>query len=276
MGGDPFPYVSKPPNGYFNAGDTFVPVPVNMRTPALYTWNASLQRQFNARWFASATYVGNHSVHLWDNIELNPSVYIPGNCVAGQYGLTAPGPCSTTANVNNRRVLTLSNPATSADLSNLTQFDDGGTSSYNGLILTTNWRAGDNVAINPNYTWSHCIGIAAVGGGTPQPGTNYIHLDNRNLDVGNCTFDRRNVFNLTVVARTPQFSNHLTNMLATGWQWSIIYRYQSGAPLTIASGLDQSLLGFSTAMERPNQVLAERPPPIRDRPAPISRPACSG
>jgi hypothetical protein len=32
--------------------------------------------------------------------------------------------------------------------------------------------------------------------------------------------------------------------------------YRSGSPLSIASGLDQALLGFSTANERPNQVNA--------------------
>jgi hypothetical protein len=44
--------------------------------------------------------------------------------------------------------------------------------------------------------------------------------------------------------------------VVSGWSASAIYRYSSGAPLTIASGLDQSLLGFSTALERPNQILA--------------------
>jgi hypothetical protein len=254
-GGDPFPFVSKPPTGAFAVGNTFVPVPVNLRTPQVYTWNLTLQRQFTSKLFASAAYVGNHSVHLWDNIELNPGVYIPGNCVAGQYGLTAAGPCSTTANVNNRRVLYLSNPVQSADIANLTQFDDGGTSGYNGMILTTQYRPNASVAINANYTWSHCIGIAAVGGSTPASGSNYVHLNDRNLDVGNCTFDRRNVFNLTVVARSPNFSGRALRMIASGWSLSPLYRYSSGASLTVASGLDNDLTGFSTAMERPNQLL---------------------
>src|SRR5205823_752645 len=37
---------------------------------------------------------------------------------------------------------------------------------------------------------------------------------------------------------------------------STIYRFQSGAPVTILSGLDQALNGFN-AFERPNQVLTD-------------------
>jgi len=183
-------------------------------------------------------------------------VYIPGNCAAGQYGLTAPGPCSNTANVNARRVLNLANPVAAAAISNVTAYDSGATANYNGMILSENWRATSSVNVIANYTWSHCIGEANNGTTTPNPGSNYIHLNNRALDAGNCSQDRRNVFNLTVVGRTPAFSNKAIRLVASGWSTSAIYRYSSGQPLTIASGLDQSLLGFSTALERPNQVLA--------------------
>jgi hypothetical protein len=77
--------------------------------------------------------------------------------------------------------------------------------------------------------------------------------------MGNCSQDRRNVLNLTVIARTPRFDQKTINLVASGWQVSGIYRYSSGAPLTISSGLDQALIGFNGANpggERPNQVLA--------------------
>ncbi len=252
-GGDPFPYISTPPTGKFPVGAVYEPVPPNIKTTEVYSWNAALQRQFTAKWFASASYVGSHTIHLWDNVEYNPPLYIPGNCVAGQYGLTAPGPCSTVGNVNARRVLNLANPVAAKAISNLTAYDDGATANYNGMILTTTWRANRSVNINANYTWSHCIGEANNGTTTPNPGTNYVHLNNRALDAGNCSQDRRNLFNLTAVARLPKFSNKTLNLAASGWQISPIYRYASGAPLTIGSGLDQALLGFTG--ERPNQIL---------------------
>jgi hypothetical protein len=251
-GGDPFPYVSNPPIGKFPVGAVYVPVPPNIKTTEVYSWNAAVQRQFTSRIFASASYVGSHTIHLWDNVEYNPGVYIPGNCVAGQYGLTAPGPCSTTGNVNARRVLNMANPVAAAAISNLTAYDDGATANYHGMILTTKWRASRSVEINANYTWSHCIGQANNGTTTPNPGSNYVHLNNRVLDGGNCSQDRRNLFNLTAVARTPNFDNKALRLTASGWSASAIYAYRSGAPLSIASGLDQALVGFTG--ERPNQL----------------------
>ena len=86
-----------------------------------------------------------------------------------------------------------------------------------------------------------------------------MHADNRGLDRGNCSAatassDRRNLFNLTVVAQTPRFSNNAVRIVATGWSASVIYRYSSGQPLTILSGLDQALDGFS--QQRANQISA--------------------
>ncbi len=255
-GGDPFPYNSTPPIGKFPVGAVYDPVPPDFKTTEVYSWNAALQRQFTPRLFASISYVGSNTIHLPTNVELNPGVYIPGNCVAGQYGLAVAGPCSTTGNVNARRVLNLANPVAATAISNVTAYDSGATANYNGMIVSENWRATSGVNVIANYTWSHCIGEANNGTTTPNPGSNYVHLNNRTLDAGNCSQDRRNIFNLTVVGRTPTFSNKAVKILASGWSISAIYRYSSGSPMLIASGLDQSLLGFSTALERPNQVLA--------------------
>jgi hypothetical protein len=254
-GGNPFPYNSTPPIGRFTVGAVYLPVPPDLKTTKIYNWNLAVQRQVTTSLFVSASYIGSQAIHLWDNIELNPGIYIPGNCVAGQYGLTAPGPCSTTGNLNSRRRLNIANPVAARNISNLTAFDDGATSSYNGMLLSTQWRATRNLSVVANYTWSHCIGNAANGATTPNPGTNYVHADNRALDRGNCNSDRRNLFNLTVVARTPKFSNTMTRIVASGWSLSAIYRFQSGAPLAIVSGLDQALNGFGS--QRPNQVLVD-------------------
>ena len=92
-------------------------------------------------WLVSATYVGSESEHLWDSYQMNPAVYIPGTCTAGQYGLKVAGPCSTAANQNYRREFVLNNyPGTlfangSPAFGYVDSFDSGATSSYNGLLL---------------------------------------------------------------------------------------------------------------------------------------------
>jgi hypothetical protein len=262
-GGDPFPYVyNKNAPQPFSRYGSYLPIPPDLKTQRQYSWNVGIQRQVTPDLFVSGSYIGTHIIHLWALKELNPAQFIPGNCVAGQYGLTAPGPCSTLANENFRRILNLANP--SANLGYLTAFDDGGTQGYNGMLLDMRWRHGQNLTLNANYTWSHCIGLLAEAS-TYNPGQNYIHQsyqnngpDNRNLDIANCSFDRRQIFNATMLTTTPRFANNALRMIASDWFFSTIYQQRSGAPLTITTGADTALNGFTSngsSSQRPNQVL---------------------
>jgi len=99
-------------------------------------WNLSIQRQVGQDWLLSANYVGNSTIHMISGENVNLGTYIPGNCQAGQYGLRAAGPCSTTANTNFRRRLYLQNPTAGQAYSNIGQIDGGGTQSYEGLNLS--------------------------------------------------------------------------------------------------------------------------------------------
>jgi hypothetical protein len=262
-GGDPFPYNYNKSNPVFAPYGTYLPVPPNLNTEAQYSWNFGGQRQITPNWFVAATYLGTHIVHLWNAVELNPAQYIPGTCAAGQYGLRAPGPCTTSSNVNQRRLLNLSSPGT--QLGYVTQYDDGGTQGYNGLLLATNWRMSSNVNLNFNYTWSHCIGLPLIT--LLNPGANYIHQAyqnigpaDRNLDVGDCLQDRRQVANLTLVAQTPSFANRFVRTLASGWTFASTLIARTGDPLTVITGASpDSATGFGgnpPGTQRPNQVLA--------------------
>lgn len=269
-GGNPFPYSFNKNAPVFAPYGSYLPVPPDMKTTTQYTWNVGLQRQVTPALFLSGTYLGTHLVHLWDAIELNPAQFLgTGPCTLN----TASGPvsypvCSTLSNVLQRRILNLANPQ--ASLGYLTQYDDGGTQSYNGMLLDMRWRHGQAINLNANYTWSHCIGLPQVT--LLNPGNNYIHQayqnvdsSNRNLDVGDCAADRRHIFNITSVMRTPRFSNHALAMIASDWSLSTIYQQRTGAPITVALGIDQALNGFISntgVQQRPNQSLAS---PYGDR-----------
>jgi hypothetical protein len=58
----------------------------------------------------------------------------------------------------------------------VTQYDAGGTQGYNGLLLVSNVRLWNDVSLNANYTWSHCIGLPdiATAGTVLNPGQNYF------------------------------------------------------------------------------------------------------
>jgi len=272
-GGNPFPYSYNKSNPVFAPYGSYLPVPDNMKTHIEYSWNFGIQRQINSSLFASATYLGSHIVHIWNAVELNPAEYIPGQCSAGQYGLTAPGPCTSAANVNQRRVLNLTYPGT--QLSYLTQYDDGGTQGYNGLLLAATWRLRSNINLHANYTWSHCIGLQDLGSGVLNPGANYYNQGygqntgpvNRNLDVGNCAQDRRQIANITLVAVTPQFSNRATRWAASGWTLASSVVARSGAPFNIVTGTSPDpATGFggnAPGTQRPNLILTNTASPTQ-------------
>ncbi|MDP8990538.1 MAG: TonB-dependent receptor [Acidobacteriota bacterium] len=250
----------------------------NIATPLQYQWNFGIQRQITTGLFASATYIGSHMIHTWNGLELNPAVYIPGNCVAGQYGLTAAGPCSSTSNTAQRRLLRLANPSAPNvnTLGSIAEIDDSGTASYNGLLMNSTYRKG-NVNIQGNYTWSHCLGLSTATFQSYQ--ASYQHVPgqtsgpvDRNLDSGNCTagtalspslVDYRQIANVTLVVKTPKFSNNWTRRIASGWTLASIVTARTGAHLTPNTGSDVALngifLGSGTfpVPQRPNIVLAD-------------------
>jgi hypothetical protein len=260
---NPFPYVSGPGNYFFPAFGTFQPIPENLRTPRVYNWNFSIQRQVTQNWFTSASYVGSNAIHLLTSVELNPAILVPNTAIDPNTGQTVttgtcpPGVtvgCNSTSNINQRRILFLQNPTRAANIGQLTQYDDGATQKYHGLLLNTTWRAKNGININANYTWSHCIADTIFQGTPPNPGQNPPNANNRSLDRGNCIGDRRHLFNLTAVAQTPRFENAVVRMLGTGWTTSAIYRYTTGAYLNVSTGVDRSLTGVNSGQQRVNLV----------------------
>jgi hypothetical protein len=174
------------------------------------------------------------------SIPSNPVIYIPGNCTAGQYGLTAAGPCSNTSNTNYRRLLYLADPAKAQYFGGLTNFGDGGNANYNAMLLSLQHRFTKSYTVNANYTWSHCLseGDASLNGG----GTAHIPT-NRHADYGSCNSDRAQSVNVSLVARSPEFGNSILKKIAGNWQESTIFTAFTGSPFTVAQGTDNTRTG---------------------------------
>jgi hypothetical protein len=253
-GGNPYPHVRSTTRP-FREGATHYTFPLDHQSMYTQQWNLSLQQQFGTNWMAGATYIGNNVIHMWTAFDENPATFIPGNCVAGQYGLTAPGACSSTANYNNRREWFLSNPAEGRFYGRIYSSDEGGTQSYNGMLLALQRRFAAGSSISANYTWSHCIGDVQ----NPEAGNiGYADKYNRAYDRGNCAgVDRRHLFNISAVGQMPSFANSTLRMVASGWKASLITRYTSGTFGSITNGGDTTLTGQTEGPQpRPNQVLA--------------------
>jgi Carboxypeptidase regulatory-like domain/TonB dependent receptor len=253
-GGNPYPHV-RSKDRPFREGATHYTFPLHHQSMYTQQWNLSVQQQFGTNWLASATYIGNNVIHMWTAFDENPATFIPGNCVAGQYGLTTSGPCSSTANYNNRREWFLANPNEGRFYGRIYSSDEGGTQNYNGMLLALQRRFAAGSTISANYTWSHCIGDIQ----NPEAGNiGYADKYNRAFDRGNCALvDRRHLFNVSAVALMPSFANTTLRTIASGWRASLIFGYQTGTFNSVTTGADTTLTGQTEGPQpRPNQVLA--------------------
>ena len=262
-GGNPFPIANPPQKtSPFPTNTLYILVPRHIQTPVVQQWTASVEQDLGRAWTMSISYLGNKNSHLWLGYALNPAVYIAGNStgVAGSCGpLTSstglPGagsPCSSTANSNNRTVLSQINPVQGVGYSpTMTQIDDGANSSYNGVITAIQHRMSNNFSFLANYTWSHCISLGDSPGDIAAP--SYENSANKRWDRGPCGFDVHHIFNTTFVAASHFTSLHgWASALANNWQLAPIIRITSGVPLNVTSGKDNSLTGIG--LDRPNLI----------------------
>jgi hypothetical protein len=225
-GGNPFPALA---TGWqdqpFPTAGVYVNAPLDTQPTALQQWNLGVQRQV-ADWLLTASYLGNHSSHLWRATELNYAIYSTG---------------ATTATTNARRRLVLKNPAQGAFYGTIGQLDDSGRANYQGMLLSAQHRLKGGLSALTNYTLSKCMSDPAT---TEITGPTIVDPTNPDLDYSYCDSDRRHVLNVSVVALTPSFSNQALNAFLGEWQIAPLVRWQSGSRFSVTTGVDNALSGM--------------------------------
>ncbi len=228
--GDPFPGAA-----IFPSQGTYVSIPAHVPVEYIIQWNLSYQRQIAKDWLVTATYIGNHTVNIPGSNDIN---------------VPQPSPTATTSNEPARRLLTLLNPTQGAYYSAIDQTDAGATSSYNALLLKVEHRFSHGFTWLANYTKSHCITTWDFGG--ELAGNDYQNPNNRNAERGDCNFDRRDIFNTTLVATSSGIGTGALKAITGGWQIAPILSLNSGQPFSVTDGTDVSLTGEGS--DRPNVV----------------------
>lgn len=226
-GGNPFPALNTGwPTQAFPAFGVYVNTPLHLEPTSLQQWNLSIQRQMGD-WLVAASYLGNHSGHLWRATELNPAVFGPG---------------ATTGNTNARRVLELANPVQGQFYGTIGQLDDTGRANYAAVLLSLQRRLKNNLSVLSNWTLSRCMSDPAT---TEITGPTIVNPANPDLDYSYCSSDRRHVVNFSVVVRTPGFEDHRAlHAIFSDWQLSPIVRWQSGNRSSVTTGVDTALTGL--------------------------------
>ena len=252
VGGDPHP-IATTANTEFLTYGAFGATDPNINSPRSQSWNVTIEQQIGREWGVSVSYLGSYSDRLWTQIQENPGVFL-GTAPCVLNGVSYPV-CSTAANLNERRVLTLSreNPASASLIGNLDIHTDIGSQSYRGLKLSARRRTADGVSLNGNYTLSRCYGDNTTGG-FPQLAQGPTDPAHPEADRGHCDQDRTHVGNLSVGYETPELGNALLSALASSWRVSGILSARSGSWLSVTTGTDRALNGQRFQEQRVNQV----------------------
>jgi hypothetical protein len=190
--------------------------------------------------------------HVWLATDLNRALYVPGTCGGG--------PCSTTGNVNQRRLLYLARPQDGQYFGGLYSTDDGGNANYNGALTSIQHRFSSGFTLLANYTWSHCLNYGDINGNI---GVGYYQDDlHRKPDYASCAYDIRHMFNISGVAVSPVKGNTVAAHLFGNWRLAPLIRATTGIPMNVTSGKDNSLTAIGR--DRPNQILANPYPALQN------------
>jgi Carboxypeptidase regulatory-like domain/TonB dependent receptor/TonB-dependent Receptor Plug Domain len=230
---DPFPSQEPPPSNinFLNAG--FTPflgsgnnfVNIHLKTPFIYQYNLSVERQLANGLMAEVGYVGSSSHKLLTWVDQNPFIL------------------GTNTRILNQQLLASNPNADPQTYGYAPTFDGLNHANYNGLLASLTKRAQDvryigNVFFTSSYTWSHNL----------DNGTGFnsrvasIPYYNHNEFYGNSDFDLRQRFALSGGWELPfaKTWEQAPKRLTSGWSLYPIYFIQSGIPLDFLAGGIQS------------------------------------
>jgi hypothetical protein len=196
------------------------------KTPLTYNWNLTFERELMQALTARAAYVGSRSVNGRRTVQLNPSVFTPGD----------------TRGTDARRLFA----AEGIGQVNLQKQDRE--SLYNGLQLTLTKRYSQGFTVTSNYTLSRVEGNF----GDDVIPWNEFTLDKKDpLVWGPLTQDRTHRFTTSWVWDLPGANlTGLTKWVLGNWQYSGVMEFESGRPFNVISGSDRSGRGLGSTTDR--------------------------
>ena len=191
--------------------------------PTNYQWTLGVQRQIRTNFVADLAYVGNHGSNLYFPVDLNqvPEAKLSANDVNDK-------PYPLFHNINGSPNNAISN--------------------YNALQAVLTKRESYGLQFSVNYTWSHFLDDQDSSGWGSRGGwQNYQNAFVTSDNYSNSNFDIRNMFKGEASYELPfgrgrQFLNHnfVADELLGGWLVSSSFVVQSGNPLSVTTGSNNS------------------------------------
>lgn len=228
---DPFPYQYSPATAKFTFPMSLFTVPTpTFNAPFVHNISLSVQHEMKNGLIINIGYVGKLEHNLIRMLQNNPAEYIPG--------------ASTIANTNSRRML---RPGVYASFRSICSCSDA---AYQSLQASLTRRYQNGFTFMLAYTFGKLLDYYSATnlGQTPQ------NPYNMRGDYGRSDYDRRSVFNASVVYAIPFFHEapRALGAVFSHWEASSIIGVSSGNPFMITTGYDASLTGVG--YDRPNMI----------------------
>jgi hypothetical protein len=243
----PFSYVPSANNVYFSdpatsnvtgltASQPIFPATLNAIShhyplPTAMQYNLGVQRQLSPIAVLSVAYVGTFQYNQTNSSDINTVPLDDPNRLAicgGSCGYTGPA-----YNANLDR-----NYPGFSDISY--EFGDDYHDDYNSLQTSLLIHARRDLNFTLAYTWSHDIDYGSGDGSEFSDPYDFA------IDRGSADYDRRQVVQLSYFYSLPFFRNGADRFVRAslaGWQLSGVTTFESGNPLTVDLGYDNTGLG---------------------------------
>jgi hypothetical protein len=228
-----FILANAPKNATFVANPTVFGLQPGVKwvTPEIYDWNVTYEYQLRHDTVAHVSYVGTRGTHLRQDVNLNPGVY------GGTGSLQSRRPYQPFGTIYQNR--------------------NSGANGYNALQLDFEKRPSGagvmgQITLLANYTYSKAMdyGLSENGGITDigsSIGSGMSFYDPRQhaFETGLSTYNHTHRFVGSFVWQLPKLTgeNGFVRSIAGGWQWTGLYTFQTGDPLTLLAGTDISQTG---------------------------------
>lgn len=226
-GVDPYPIANSPAGlkGVpFVAGGSETTLPTVWKTQTSDMWSLSIQQQLWKSAVLETNYVGSSSSHMFTSSQANWAQYDDGL-----------GDIPTLDNEQQRRIYNQIGPIElDADLLS---------ANYNSLQVVYNQQLQKGLMIKSAYTWSKNLGVNSGEGAGGQGPRNPNDWRADYSPIGGSV---PQVWVTSVIWKALDGRNFSRPLKLTigGWQFGGIATLQSGTPLTLYSGHDNSLTGI--------------------------------
>jgi hypothetical protein len=205
---------------------------VKWTTPTIYDWNVTFERQLRNDTILHASYVGLRGTHLRQDVDLNPAVYMAGSPLTTQQRR----PYQPFGDIiENRNSGASGYKAFQVDVEKRPA--QGGKGILSQITLLANYT----LSRTKDYGLSSNGGITDVGS-SKGSGMSFYDPRQHDFETGLSDYNHTHRIVASYVWNLPRMrgSNALVRSVIGGWDWTGIYTFTTGDPMTILSGLDQS------------------------------------